>query len=1097
MKSFLEQIGLPQYAEAFAENDVDLSVGPELTADDLKEIGITSLGHRKKLLKAFAEIEIETGADDTEHAADELRAERREVTTVFADLTGYTQLSRTLETEDLHQVLSALFDKFNAIVRRMGGTIERHIGDCVMAVFGAPVSYGNDAERALRTTLELHRAMEDISRQFGMDLSVHIGAAAGNVLFARKGYGERESEDFTLTGDTVNLASRLADQAKGSETLIDDRIFVAFSHQIECDAPSTLEVKGFEHPVLAHRFIGFRETVERRPMVGRRDEMAVFRTALDGCIATGSGETIYVCADAGLGKSRLLQEVTSLAAADGFKCHSSLILDFGSGDPQSPLNMLVSSLCGLGENAQGSAVRATVARLTEDGTLDETAALFLTVMLGGALNQSKSAMLNAMNDAARLDGQRRTLRRLIQRFSKDHPLLIKLEDLHWADPAVLPGIQVLVEESRNNPVLVVISSRLEGPVNAMQLASIESTAKVRRMDLKPLSATDAVALASSMIRPSDAMMRACVERAQGNPLFLEQLLRHANDNDGAIPGSIQSLIQARFDRLEPADRRILQAAAILGQRFTMTSVTQIANIEVYDESTLINATLIRPIEEGFLFAHALIRDAVLRTITRDDLRSLHRSAAEWYAGRDPTLHAEHLGAAHDPQAAEAYLVAARDAQAKYRNDEALAIAQKGLDRDPRPQTMVKLLCIKGHMLREAGKSDEAIAAFELAQESATDARDLCRAQIGVVATMRIQDRIDEAYALLDVAQELAESRELLAELSEIHYFRGSLHFPRGNLDGCLADHAKSLDYAKRADLPERQALALSGLGDAYYARGRMFTAHSVIEECLELCDEHALGAVECANRFMLATAKIYMNQTPQALNEALRSAELAAQVGLARPEIVSRLTAGWVLTSMARYEQARGEVLRGLALADQLGAKRFEPFLEEVLARIEAAEGHPEKAAQIAEGALTKVHEVGAQSFIGPWVMSTVALTTPDAARRHAVLAEGAALLEKGCVGHNYFRFYQNAMQACLNAHEWDDAARFADALAAYTAKEPTPWSDFYIERTRVLVAAGRGSDQTAAIAAIHQRAREASLLNALPEHNQAIADQAADTPVN
>ncbi len=1097
MKSFLAEIGLAQYAENFAENDIDLSVAKDLTAEDLKEIGIISLGHRKMLLKAFADSPGAAGEDAGSAPIDDMRAERREVTTVFADLTGYTSLSRELDTEDLHQVLSAFFDEFNAIVRRMGGTIERHIGDCVMAVFGAPISYGNDAERALRTTIELHRAMEDISRQFGRDLSVHIGAAAGNVLFARKGYGQREDKDFTLTGDTVNLASRLADQAKGTETLIDDRIFVAFSHKINCDAPSTLEVKGFEHPVLAHRFIGFRETVERRPMMGRRDEMAAFRTAIKSCVATGQGETIYVCADAGLGKSRLLEEVTTVAAAEGFKCHSSLILDFGSGDAQSPLNMLVSSLCGLGENAQASAVRAVVARLSDDGTLDETAALFLTVMLGGALDQSKSAMLNAMNDAARLDGLHRTLRRLVRRFAKDQPLLLKIEDLHWADRAVLPAIEVLAEESQNYPILLVISSRPEGPVNAMELASIESTAKARRMDLKPLSATDAVALASTMIRPSDTLMRECVERAQGNPLFLEQLLRHANDNDGAIPGSIQSLIQARFDRLEPADRRILQAAAILGQRFSMTSVTRIARIEVYDERVLIDATLIRPIEDGFLFAHALIRDAVLRTILRDDLRALHLGAAEWYADRDPILYAEHLGAARDPQAAEAYLTAAREAQAKYRHGEALALAQKGLDCDPGPQTIGKLLGIKGHMLRESGKADAAIEAFELARESATGARDICQAQIGIVATMRIQDRIDEAYALLDVAQELAESEDLLAELSEIHYFRGSLHFPRGNLDGCLADHAKSLDYAKRAGLPERQALALSGLGDAHYARGRMFTAHSVIEECLALCDEHGLGAVECANRFMLATVKIYMNQSRNALNEALRSAELAAQVGLARPEIVSRLTAGWILTSMARYEQARSEILKGLALADQLGAKRFEPFLEETLARIEAAEGHADKAARIAEGALVKVGEVGAESFIGPWVMATVALTTSDAARRHAVLAQGEALLAKGCVGHNYFRFYQNAMQASLNAREWDEASRFADALAAYTAKEPTPWSDFYIERTRVLVAAGRGKDQTDAIAAIHRRAREATLLNALPEHNRAISGQGADTTVD
>lgn len=143
--------------------------------------------------------------------------------------------------------------------------------------------YGNDAERALRTTIELHRAIEDISRRFGRDLSVHIGAAAGNVLFARQGYGERKDNEFTLTGDTVNLASRLADQAKGKETLIDDQIFLSLSYKIDCDEPSTLEVKGFENPVLAHGFIGFSEGPRQRQMIGRNGEMAIFRDALHAC----------------------------------------------------------------------------------------------------------------------------------------------------------------------------------------------------------------------------------------------------------------------------------------------------------------------------------------------------------------------------------------------------------------------------------------------------------------------------------------------------------------------------------------------------------------------------------------------------------------------------------------------------------------------------------------------------------------------------------------------------------------------------------------------------------------------------------------------
>jgi len=303
IKLLLTGLGFPQYFEDFEENDIDISMIAELTSEDLKEIGVTSLGHRKKILSAFKAASSPAQAEGEEEPAqanpDEW-VERREVTTVFADLTGYTRLSREMETEDLHEVLTAFFDRFNEIVTRMGGTIDRHIGDCVMAVFGAPVSHGNDAERALRATIEMHHAMEDVARHFGRDLSAHIGAAAGNVLFSRKGYGQRKEQDFTLTGDTVNLASRLADQANARETLIDDHLFTALSHMIACDAPVELEVKGFDQTVLAHRLVEFRRLAPNRALIGREAEMQVFRTAFERCKSGGNGETLYLSADAGM-----------------------------------------------------------------------------------------------------------------------------------------------------------------------------------------------------------------------------------------------------------------------------------------------------------------------------------------------------------------------------------------------------------------------------------------------------------------------------------------------------------------------------------------------------------------------------------------------------------------------------------------------------------------------------------------------------------------------------------------------------------------------------------------------------------------------------
>ncbi|MCA0927097.1 adenylate/guanylate cyclase domain-containing protein [Ruegeria profundi] len=1085
LEKTLSSIGFSQYLDAFVQNDIDMSLIGDLTLDELKEIGIASLGHRKKILAGLKEAAETYDPTVTAHTSTNLEsssdAERRDVTTIFADLSSYTQLSRELDKEDLHDVLSCLFDRFNEIVIRMGGTVERHIGDCVMAVFGAPVSFGNDSERALRTSVEMHRAMEDISRRFGRELTVHIGAAAGNVLFSKRGYGQRKDQDFTLTGDTVNLASRLADQAGPKETLIDDKIFLSLSQSIHCDAPVSLQVKGYESPVLAHRFVGFGKAVAQNKIVGRDREVELLGRALDGTISRRTGETLYLRGDAGIGKTRLVQETLLKAKAKGFDRHSALFLDFGLGDAESPVNKIISSMCGLGEHARESAVMSVIKRLTEADVLNEISTLFMVQILGVKPDHEMSVMLGAMSDTARVEGLHETIRRVVRHFSAQTPQLIVLEDVHWADPKMLPMINILVDESQANPVFLLLTSRMEGYVMDMDIAPIESSARVRRMTLGALKSADAMELAQMTIRVTNQMVDECIEKAQGNPLFLVQMLAHANDVDGLVPSSIQSLIQARFDRLAPQDKKILHAAAVLGQRFTMSAVTQIAEVSVYDERPLLDAALIKPVDDGYLFAHALIRDAILSTILRKDLRALHLAAANWFAKRDVVLYAQHLSFAEDPRAADAFLSAARDARDAFQSDDALDFAQKGLNCDPDPNTRGALLRVKGDVLRESGDSEKSITCFREAQDCAAHALDKCRSLIGIAAAMRILDRIDEAYAVLDEAQTIAEGGTLLSELSNVHYLRGSLHFPRGDLDGCQEEHSKSLEYAQRADLPERQALALSGLGDAAYARGRMFTAHEVIENCLQLCEQHGLGAVKSANLFMLATTKIYMNQTEQALACALQSAELAQKLGTHRPEIVSRLTAGWILTSMARYAEARSEIDRGNKLAERIAAKRFLPFLEETLARIEFEQGNDIEAERLAEAALTKVREMALDTFIGPWVMSTVALTTSNAARRVEILREGEALLAKGCVGHNYFRFYRNAMQACLNAEAFEDAERLAAALEDYTADEPTPWSQYHIQRTRALTNKARGMPDNDALTSLRTTAEAASLFNAMP----------------
>jgi tetratricopeptide (TPR) repeat protein len=292
-------------------------------------------------------------------------------------------------------------------------------------------------------------------------------------------------------------------------------------------------------------------------------------------------------------------------------------------------------------------------------------------------------------------------------------------------------------------------------------------------------------------------------------------------------------MQSRMDRLSVDDRKILCAASVIGQRFSLEAAMMLAGIEVYDERSLVQA--------------------------------LHARAAHWFKGHDILLEAEHLEKAKSPHAA-----------AEFRQELALDLANRGLALDPSADTRIDLLLLRGDVARDLGQGDASLEAFRTALAESVSVGHRLAARIGMISTMRILDQLEDAERIIAEAEQTDPTPALLPHLSKLHYLKGSLAFPRGDFKGCLAAHSTARALAKRAAEPELEARALSGLGDAYYAQGRMFRAYEVVEDCLALCEMHHLTAVEAANRFMRGTVRIYMNQTEAALDDALKSAALAS-----------------------------------------------------------------------------------------------------------------------------------------------------------------------------------------------------------------------------
>jgi class 3 adenylate cyclase/tetratricopeptide (TPR) repeat protein len=1043
----LRELELTEYLAAFRDNNIDDDILAGLSADDLKELGVTSLGHRKKILaaiEALREIEAPPEPPKPAHAEDPTE-QRREVAVLFSDLTGYTKLINRLAVEDMHAILAGMYDRFDGIVRRMGGTVDRHIGDCVMAVFGAPVSYGNDLERALRCAAEMHDVMRELSRMHGEPLSVHVGVAAGRVLYSSKGQGALAESGFTVTGGTINLASRLADKAEGTETLISDRTYLELRGLIDAEAVENVEAQGFATPVTAYRFLGFRSRRADQRFVGRAAELDLAERALDQCLAQGAGQVLHLTGEAGIGKTSLLDQIGRRAVGCSFSVHRMLVLDFGLGGEETVVRSLLAQLTGLSTGATASAIDAVSRGLRQTGVLSERAAYLFSHAMGVRPEGAARLYVETLNDRELAEAVNAMVAGLVMAEAARTPRLIAVEDLHWADEETLGLVTHLAGVTTKASVLMVLTSR-EGSQH-LDGGWQESMPDVRytTLALPPLSPLEATELATLLHAPKTDLVRNCLEKAEGNPLFLAQLLHHANDAEAdAVPGTIQSLVQSKIDRLSPDDRNVIYAAAVIGQRFRIDAATAIAGIPIYDPGALFEAGLVRKYESDLLFSHALIRDGVYQTILRNDLKRLHQSAADWFEPSDALLHAEHLEKAGSEAAAAAFARAAEEAAANRRMSASLALIERGLGHAPAPEVRARLNLLAGDILRDLGRGEASITAFRSVLDDTEDPAAVVAARIGLVGTMRIMDRLDETPSIIAEAVAIAEATAQYANLSKLHYLKGAICFPKGDFRGCLEANSTALGHAERVGDPELMARALSGQGDAYYAQGRMFRAHDVFEKCLDLCNRHNLVAVEAANRFMLGTVRIYMNQTEAALQDALRSAELAHDVGQLRPEIVSRLTAGWLLQSLARREEARAEIERGLEAARQLGAKRFEPFLKETLVRILASEGRTAEAAAVADEVLAQTRDFGAMNFIGPWVLATTAWTK-DGPAAAALLDEGEALLKAGCVGHNYFRFYVYGMIGCLNRGEVARARRYCDALADYTSAEPTPWSDFYI----------------------------------------------------
>ncbi len=963
--------------------------------------------------------------------------------------------------------------RVRGVVERLGGHVDRPSQGEILAVFGLGRLTGNEAERAARAALEL--AIQEIA---GVGHRLAIGIAEGQVLPAAA------DVPFPLSGSPVGRAQELARSSQFGSVCVSGDVAHRLSHRYRLE-PSKCDAPGEAWKITD--MLGAAAKERGRLFAGRRAELAMLTAMLERVRESGRGRVVVVRGEPGIGKSSLLDALASAAIERGAAVHVLQVLDFGQASVERPAPALALRLLGLGPGSDGAARAAAVETAVAAGRLPAELRLLAHDLIDASLPGDASSLLAAMDSAARERDRARVLHWLVT-HARSKPILIVVEDVHWAAAVEIAQLGDLAAASAAQPVLLALSTRSErDPVNAAWRARARGC-PVTALDLAPLDDDEARELAATYTELPAEVVERCLATAAGHPLFLEQLLRAARAGQTTLPGSVRGLIAARIEGLAPECQNAVHAAAILGVRFAVGALRHLLAEPQFDPAPLENAGLIAPGGEEYRFAHALIRDAVYESLLGSTRRDLHRRAAVWYEARDAGLHADHLAAAADPAAPAAYLRAAAVEMRSFRPDRALVHAGRARETARQPSELFDACAMLGDVQLALGRTDDAIASFRECVDLATNSRARARAWFGLATGLRIVDRYDEALAALVHAEQAMGGSDPIG-LAQLWTLRGNLHFPRGAMDDCLDAHRRALEFAERASSPEDVVRALGGLGDAHYQRGRMRTAHDRFRQCVELSERHGYAGLRVTYLPMVAATLTYVGDLAAGVDACERAAAAAREVSDLRAELLANTVQAAIEINRMQYETARRCSERSLVLAREIGARRFEAEGLALHGLAHFGAGDRDSGRDFLEQAVV-LARAAAPTYCGPWALGALALTCDDAARSRALLAEGEQLLARGCVSHNYFDLNFHGIDVCLRLGDAEGARRYAAALEAYTRDEPLPWCEAVIARGRALARVldgERADDAHAAVERALGLAREMNFLALVPALEEAL----------
>jgi len=886
-------------------------------------------------------------------------AERRLVSVLFADLVGFTTLSESRDAEEVRELLSQYFDTCRRLISRYGGTVEKFIGDAVMAVWGAPVAQEDDAERAVRTALELIDSVAALGEEVGEpDLRARAGVLTGEAAVNLAADGEG-----MVAGDLVNTASRIQAGAPPGQVFVGEATRRSTEAAIVYEDAGARELKGKAEPVQLHRAVrvvaGVRGALKsvglEPPFVGRDRELRLVKELFHASAEERKAHLLSVVGIAGIGKSRLSWEFYKYVdgLSDTMFWHRGRCLAYGEGVTYWALAEMVRMRARILEGEGPASAAEKLRACVEESISDPEERRWVEPRLAGLLGLEE----RAAHDREDLFG---AWRLFFERLAEQLPVIMVFEDMQWADTSLLDFIEHLLDWSRSHPLFVVTLARPELAERHPHWAA--GKRNFTSVYLEPLSRSAMEALLAGLVPGLPEELKARIlERAEGIPLYAVEtvrmlldrglLVREGNEYRTAgpverleVPETLHALIAARLDGLSAEERRLVQDAAVLGKTSTKPSLAALSGFSK-EELDPILASLVRkeilsvqadprsPEHGQYGFLQDLVRTVAHDTLSRHERRLRHLEAAAyleraWGSEEEEIVEvvASHYLEAHraDPSDAETgrrardmLVRAAERAASLGAGGEAQRYYEQAIELADEPLLEADLHERAGEAAAAAGSTEEAARHLERANavfEELGQTRAAARVQAAIADLAYAGGSVEEAVRLMERAYEVISAEEPGEELATVAAQLGRFRYFSGRGDEALAPIEHALELAETLGLREVFAHALNTRALMLQPRGRMEESGLLLRHSLQVALDADIPSAAFRSYNNLVALHSKLDQHEEELETSQRGLEQARRVGNRRWEWKFQADMINPLVHLGRWDEA-------LAIRDSLDAE--------------------------------------------------------------------------------------------------------------------------------------------------------------------------------